>query len=531
MGGGAKKKHESFTVVPTLPAASGGADAAGVSAGAGAVAAGTSTPPPGTTPAADIAEKLAAVTGLPPAGGDPTGEYAALVGAHTAAVGAITFADPPLSAAELIAAHDQLAATCGSHLAAAPDPWLQAAAADQGFQHPTLVGKTPGKPNALAHWLNPAYGATSTTKAKVQKAALKRYQAIAAGTNTDGVTVADINAAEAALTTLSPAPAPGGPDGGQVLPFPGVRHAPDSFIGKQQSVQEALQHYAASASALPARRPAAEVAALQLTPVAAMAVGGAHRKQFFADTGGQTWMHKPHIGGASAEAEACASEVFAHGGIPSVPVYVRTVGKQTGSIQPMLDHVKPLGDDMSSLSQADVDAVVRSHVGAWLVGDHDAKPDNVLRTKAGGLVPVDHGQAFKFYGRDSLDLDYNPNHVANGDRTLYQKVYRAAAKGQLSPGVRLRPEAAFGVIKRYEALPDDTFRAAVAPVAREGVKHRVAWYSPMAKLAEKRLGHKPSEAEVEAELVQHAVERKHSLRACFTALFASLGAAKEKAVA
>jgi hypothetical protein len=288
----------------------------------------------------------------------------------------------------------------------------------------------------------------------------------------------------------------------------------------------ALMHFAASA--VPGRRPSAEVEALALKPVSDLSVGGAHTKRFYEDEGGGRWMFKPDKGvaAAAAHAEACAALVTAHGGTPSVPVYVRAVGSTTGSLQPMLPKATPLSSDMSALSQHNVDAIVRSHVGAWLVGDHDAKPDNVVRTGSGGLVPVDHGQAFKFYGSDELSMSYNPNHAFNEDRTLYQKLYRAHAKVKLAPGVSVRPEVALGAVTRYEQLPDEQLRGMLRPVARAGTTQRASWYAAMAARAGTRLGHTPSDAEVEEEFLSHAVERKKGLRAAFTAFFATaLGSA------
>ena len=141
-------------------------------------------------------------------------------------------------------------------------------------------------------------------------------------------------------------------------------------------------------------------------------------------------------------------------------------------------------------------------------------------------MPVDHGQAFKFYGRDELSMSYNPNHAFNEDRTLYQKLYRAHAKGKLAPGVSVRPEVALGAVRRYEQLPDQQFRSMLVPVARAGTKQRAPWYATMASRAAKRLGHAPTDAEVEEEFLTHAVERKGGLRAAFSAFFATaLGSA------
>lgn len=79
-----------------------------------------------------------------------------------------------------------------------------------------------------------------------------------------------------------------------------------------------------------------------------------------------------------------------------------------GSLQPLVSGASTLAANPKSWSQADVDAMVRLHVGAWGVGDHDANHTNVLRTPSGGLLPVDGGQAFKIFGSDRLDCRLPP---------------------------------------------------------------------------------------------------------------------------
>ena len=44
--------------------------------------------------------------------------------------------------------------------------------------------------------------------------------------------------------------------------------------------------------------------------------------------------------------------------------------------------------------------MVRYHVASWVIGDHDGKLDNMLRTPGGGIVAIDQGQAWKFIGRE-----------------------------------------------------------------------------------------------------------------------------------
>ena len=536
MGSGSKKAHESFSVAPTLTGA-GSSPAEGVAAAEAPVTTASPADVELVTAKGAFWAKLTAVELTALADTDPVKGYAALQAAAAEAETLCFAVTHQLNPSEKEALHQALVKGCAAPLQKAPAPWLQAAALSQGFQHPTLVGLTPNSEHPLAFWLNPAYLSGSPAKVAIQDKAIERWKDIASGSTAYGVTLAELQAAEEALAkppvpaaaaaTASPPP----PSSSSSPTKAADAAAPQrTFLAKQKAVEAALAHYSASVSAIPARRSNAEVEALALTPIAAPSVGGMHAKSFHQAPDGSQWMFKPdsRAKGAAAHAEAVASIVCSAAGTPTMPVYVHSMNGAAGSLQPLLSGSSPLSSDMTALSQHDVDAVVRSHVSAWLVGDHDCKPDNVLRTPGGGLVPIDHGQAFKFYGSDQLSLDYNPNHAYNKDRTLYQKLYRAHQKGKLAKGVRVRPEAALGVIKRYEAISDSEYRAMLAPVAREGVSHKVPWYPAMVQRAKASKGSgTPTPADVEAAFLDCAVERKQQLRAGFTAFFTQVFAPKK----
>ena len=336
-----------------------------------------------------------------------------------------------------------------------------------------------------------------------------------------------------APSTKSPAPAPPSVPPPPAAPAPTSKAAPaspappsaKSFAAKHLQIVEALKAHQAVAADLPARPSAAEVSAWKFGPAQAAHLGGGHTKSIHAAPDGSAWMFKPDKtgGGARAHAEASASEIFSRVGVPSVGVYTREVGGKVGSIQPLVQGASSLSADPKSWAQADVDNLVRYHVAAWAVGDHDGNASNVIRTPSGGLCPVDQGQAFKFYGQDRLAADYHPN-TSYGSVPVFHQAYAAAKANQLGKGVSIRPEAALPTVKAFERMPEAQYRAILAPVATEGVKHGVHWVGPMRQAAQKRLGKKSvSDAEVSEEFLRTAVERKNTLRASFSEFFTGLG--------
>lgn len=299
-----------------------------------------------------------------------------------------------------------------------------------------------------------------------------------------------------------------------------------SFAAKHLQVVAALKAHQAVAQDLPARPSQADIDDWSFGPGKSASLGGTHAKTLHAAPDGSMWLFKPDKtpGGARAHAEAAASEIFHRAGVPSVGVYVKKLGGKVGSVQPLVAGAAQLPADPASWSQADVDAIVRHHVAAWAVGDHDGNHTNVLRTPSGGLLPVDQGQAFKFFGRDRLDVGYHPNGSYGAPQPVFHQAYLAAKSGGLAGGATIRPEAALPVIRALERIPDAQYRAILQPVATHGVKDGVAWVGPMRKAAQKRLKKtNVTDAQVAEEFLRHACERKASLRSAFAEFFMALG--------
>ena len=141
----------------------------------------------------------------------------------------------------------------------------------------------------------------------------------------------------------------------------------------------ALKHQAASLADAPPRPPAAEVNGWQLSNGPGMHLGGAHTKEVVTAPDGSLWMFKPTKDPYRALSESGANGILHRAGIPTVPVYARPYDGHTGTVQPLIKGAQTFPSEPGQWSQSDVDAVVRYHAAAWLVGDHDAKYDNLLR--------------------------------------------------------------------------------------------------------------------------------------------------------
>ncbi|MGY4967116.1 hypothetical protein [Streptomyces sp. 900105245] len=300
---------------------------------------------------------------------------------------------------------------------------------------------------------------------------------------------------------------------------------PGSFNANVQAMMAAVQHAKATNQDLPARVDAKEVASWSFGPgTTASNLGGTYAKTIHAAPDGSQWMFKAdhNHGGALGHTEAAASHVLSLGGVPAVPVYHHKKADGTaGSIQPLLKDAKPFTASPSQWTQSQVDAIVRSHVGSWLVGEHDGHQDNWLATSSGGLVQIDRGQAFKHFGADQLSVGYAPS-GGGGFTPVHQKLYQAALGGGLANGVKINPAAAHPVIKQFESVPDAQLRSILHSTAHEGAKAGVAWVPQMRSRAAKALKIPQSQVtheQIATAFLDHAVERKNNLRENFSDFF------------
>ncbi|MFF6979474.1 hypothetical protein ACFZAV_17385 [Streptomyces sp. NPDC008343] len=300
---------------------------------------------------------------------------------------------------------------------------------------------------------------------------------------------------------------------------------PGSFNANVQAMMAAVQHAKATNQDLPARVDAKDVAGWTFGPgTKASNLGGTYAKTVHAAPDGSQWMFKAdhNHGGALGHTEAAASHVLSLGGVPAVPVYHhKKVDGTAGSIQPLLKDAKPFTSSPSQWTQFQVDAIVRSHVGSWLVGEHDGHQDNWLTTSSGGLVQIDRGQSFKHFGADKLSVDYAPS-GGGGFTPVHQKLYQAALGGGLANGVKINPAAAHPVIKKFESMPDAQLRSILHSTAHEGAKSGVAWVPQMRSRAAKALKIPQSQVthdQIATAFLDHAVERKNNLRQNFSDFF------------
>jgi hypothetical protein len=162
--------------------------------------------------------------------------------------------------------------------------------------------------------------------------------------------------------------------------------------------------------------------------------------------------------------DVVGSEVMRAGNILTPGVFVTTQtlkadGKAyVGNLQEMIPNIGELQpEDITKLNQAQLDELTQSHVGRWLISDHDGKPENYLKLANGRVETIDLGQMFKFFGEDCLDRHYDPN----GTPSVFNLMADGYVRGRLNLDFSKGLEQA----RQFQAIPDAQYQAMLRPFA------------------------------------------------------------------
>lgn len=192
-------------------------------------------------------------------------------------------------------------------------------------------------------------------------------------------------------------------------------------------------------------------------------VGGMHEKFFYTGPDGQRYMFKPAQAGYEwvSHAEEAAYKIARLADPQAIEVRVMTLDGRVGTVQRWrTDLAAPFdfaGVAPEALTPLEVAQLQREQVIDWLIGNHDAHSKQFLRGVDGHVWGVDKGQAWKFFGKDKLDLDYIPN----PEIPIYRDLFRAMQAGR----VHLDPQETWRAIQALQRLSDEDLRRVLAVYA------------------------------------------------------------------
>ncbi|HPI77006.1 MAG TPA: phage head morphogenesis protein, partial [bacterium] len=192
----------------------------------------------------------------------------------------------------------------------------------------------------------------------------------------------------------------------------------------------------------------------------AKSLGGAHEKYIYVDRRGDEWLFKPNDAFV-ARGEEMAYRVGRLIDPDAVEVRYVELGGRQGSIQRLVKYVKHEGTfrdiPIHKMTSVEIEAVQREHIIDWLISNHDGHAKQFVRAADGKIYGIDKGQAFKFLGKDKLNIAYHPNSMEA--EPLYNTLFRAYKSGD----VDIDLQAALKYIRRVERIPDSEYMEIIRP--------------------------------------------------------------------
>jgi ADP-ribosyltransferase exoenzyme/Phage Mu protein F like protein len=251
---------------------------------------------------------------------------------------------------------------------------------------------------------------------------------------------------------------------------------------------------------------------------------GSHGSQIYKDkkTGTRYLFKRYPSSDFLAEIDVTTADLQTQFGLPTARITKMTLNGTPGTLHEMIPNAQNAfsgGFNPTSLLPGDVLELQKNQVFDWLISNHDAHAQNFVKAE-GKLVAVDKGQAFKYLGRDKLDVNFKPNEHP----TVYNTLMKAYAAGEIDLNDPATGEL-HDFIMNIKALPDDEYRAALRPYAEKaaqqsvlGIYHNSPGVSKLSKFP-------PNDVE---KFLDAAVQRKNDLASDFLSFYSKLTAEKNK---
>ena len=182
-------------------------------------------------------------------------------------------------------------------------------------------------------------------------------------------------------------------------------------------------------------------------------LGGAGTKDLYKDINGKLFLFKhatPKFGKTGFEpfriyaqtiSNFVARELKPHA---CLDVFKAEFKGIPGVLQSFIDAKPVNGSEYELLTQLEpfeIHDIAVEHLVDWLCSQHDSHIGQWLEKPDGHLVCCDREQAYKYFGKDKLSVDYHPNSVYGERPPLYNKFWTMWADGKISYDVRLLDES------------------------------------------------------------------------------------------
>lgn len=218
-------------------------------------------------------------------------------------------------------------------------------------------------------------------------------------------------------------------------------------------------------------------------------LGGEKPKKILTKENGDQFLFKPELSGLRTSASLSVTNLQSLVLEPNefVPVVPMEHNGKKGSIQAMVPNSSPMvsvkehvsgkqasDERLTNLSKPELQKLWQEFVFDWLVGNHDGKAANFLKTPT-GIIGIDKEQAFKTIGADQLSLSWKVNPTP----PLMHLFFKLMQSGKLSVDL----ESIKPFLDRIDNISDEKWEEAVSPylnvlsdagISAKGLKAKLA---------------------------------------------------------
>lgn len=246
------------------------------------------------------------------------------------------------------------------------------------------------------------------------------------------------------------------------------RHGSGSCKNKQTELKKNEDDWESVLSGLPKHPDVPDYGRLKLTG-SGNHLGGAGEKSLFADEQGNQYVfrHAVNKRWGNPEPFRAAGQVavsrLQRALKPFSPALNVEIHNGEPGVMQQFIPAKPFRwKPPRALTDIEKEDLAAEHIIDWTTSQHDSHTGNLLSTPDGRLVGIDKEQAFRWFGRDSLDHEYHPNEQYGEQEPYYNTFWRAFSNGE----VDFDPRKMAPYFDKLEAFPDEEYADLLKPYAR-----------------------------------------------------------------
>lgn len=265
-----------------------------------------------------------------------------------------------------------------------------------------------------------------------------------------------------------------------------------------------------------------------------LTLGGVTGAKVYKDDKGTEWVVKAPKTGSNAysnsnflvDLEIAASRIQNKAGLTVPAMHAETVDGKMSAVSKMYKGAADAFGPNGVISDVDIDNmdinaledIQKQQVLDWLLSNHDSHSGNFLATDE-GIVGIDKGQSFKYFGNDKLDWNYVGTTPLSPNVPVYQTLWKQYVAGSSNSMHDPTMGSLHGTIQRLQAIPDADYRKLLRPYAEKAAKD--------GKLSAPGISSGEGSSTKVEKFLDAAVARKNNLQKDFNALYAK--AYKERA--